>query len=61
MATSNVIHFPKQSKSAKKKHPKEQCTVLQWIRGGYTFPGKLAPSTEETLNGDVEYLPKKPE
>jgi len=39
MATSNVIHFPEQSKSPHKKHPKEKCTVLEWIRNGWQFPG----------------------
>ena len=43
-ATSSVIYFPKQSKPApKKKTPKQKCTVLEWIRAGYTFPGKPAP------------------
>jgi hypothetical protein len=39
-ATSSVIYFPKQSKPAGTKHPKEQCSVLEWVRNGYTFPGK---------------------
>lgn len=43
MATGSVIYFPKQSKPAPKKHPKEKCTVLEWIRRGYVFPGKPAP------------------
>ena len=40
--TSSVIYFPRQSKPARstKKHPKEKCTVLEWIRSGYPFPGK---------------------
>jgi hypothetical protein len=46
MATGSVIYFPKQSKPArkpKKKNPKQKCTVLEWIRNGYQFPGKPAP------------------
>jgi hypothetical protein len=43
MATGSVIYFPKQSKPTGKKHPKEKCTVLEWIRDGYQFPGKPAP------------------
>ena len=40
-----VIYFPEQSKPApKKEHPKERCTVLQWIRNGCKFPEKPAPS-----------------
>ena len=42
-ATATVLYFPKQSMSASKKHPKEKCTVLEWIRGGLVFPGKIAP------------------
>lgn len=56
MATLNILHFPKQSKSAQKSKQKKttkKCTVLEWVRNGYTFPGKLVPSTE--------YLPKRPE
>jgi hypothetical protein len=45
MATGSLIYFPKQSKPApRKKHPKEKCTVLEWIRAGWQFPGKPAPS-----------------
>lgn len=41
MATGSLIYFPKQSKPApKKKNPKQKCTVLDWIRNGYQFPGK---------------------
>ena len=31
---SSVIYFPKQSKFARssKRHPKEKCTVLEWVR-----------------------------
>jgi hypothetical protein len=44
-APSSVIYFPKQPKPAlRKKHPGQKCTVLEWIRGGYVFPGKPAPS-----------------
>lgn len=42
-APGSVIHFPKQSKPSGNKHPKEKCTVLEWIRGGFVFPGQLAP------------------
>ena len=38
-ATRSVIHFPKQSKPTSKKHPKEKCTVLEWIRNGWVFHG----------------------
>ena len=41
--TCSVIYFPKQSKSPKKKHPKEKCTVLEWIRNGFVFPGNPEP------------------
>lgn len=40
MATCSIISFPRQSRPARKKHPKEQCRVLDWIRNGYQFPGK---------------------
>ena len=43
-APSSVIYFPKQSKPASKKHPKEKCTVLEWIRHGYHFPGMPFPT-----------------
>jgi hypothetical protein len=44
-ATGSVIYFPKQSKPApKKKNREHKCTVLEWIRRGYTFPGKPLPS-----------------
>jgi hypothetical protein len=39
-----VIYFPRQSKPTSKEHPKERCTVLQWIRNGREFPEKPAPS-----------------
>ena len=39
--TVSVIVFPRQSKPASKKHPKEKCTVLEWIRTGYQFPRPL--------------------
>ena len=40
-APSSVIYFPKQSKpTPKKKKPGRKCTVLEWIRNGYQFPGK---------------------
>ena len=44
MSAASVIYFPKQSKPARKKHPNEKCTVLEWIRTGYQFPGKPLPS-----------------
>lgn len=43
MATGSVIYFPKQSKlkpKPKKKKRGQKCTVLEWIRSGYQFPGK---------------------
>jgi hypothetical protein len=48
-AISSVIYFPKQSKCAPAKNkktekPKPKATVLEWIRNGYVFPGKPAPS-----------------
>ena len=40
-APSSVIYFPKQSKPIpKKKTTGQKCTVLEWIRHGYQFPGK---------------------
>ena len=37
-APSSVIVFPQQSKSASSsKHPKEKCTVLEWVRNGCSF------------------------
>jgi hypothetical protein len=40
-AKCSVIYFPKQSKATpKKKKPGQKCTVLEWIRNGYEFPGK---------------------
>lgn len=45
-ATANLIYFPKQrgtarrARPADKKKPKPKATVLDWIRNGYTFPGK---------------------
>ncbi len=52
MATGSVIYFSKQSKPASsrkpqkptdKEKPKPKATVLDWIRDGYTFPGKVQP------------------
>lgn len=51
MATGSLIYFPKQSKPATsrkskptdKKKPEPKSTVIEWIRRGYTFPGKPAP------------------
>lgn len=51
MSTASVIYFPKQSKPAthRKKKPKDKAepqpkaTVLEWIRNGYQFPGKVRP------------------
>jgi hypothetical protein len=46
-APSSVIYFPKHSKPAptpKKKKTGQKCTVLEWIRSGYVFPGKPLPS-----------------
>ena len=37
-APSSVIYFPKQSKRTGNKHPKEKCTVLDWIRSGAPVP-----------------------
>jgi hypothetical protein len=45
-AIGSVIYFPKQSKpkgTPKKKKPGKKCTVLEWIRNRYHFPGKPAP------------------
>ena len=42
-ATSNIICFPKQSNAPKEKNPEQKCTVLEWIRAGWQFPGKPAP------------------
>lgn len=44
-SVSNLIFFPKQQpvpkqKPADKTKPKPKATVLDWIRNGYTFPGK---------------------
>ena len=39
-AERSVIHFPKQSKPTRKKHPKEKCTVLEWIRKRLYVPGE---------------------
>lgn len=45
----SVIQFPKQSKPTGKKKPKDKtepqpkATVLEWIRNGFRFPGKVAP------------------
>jgi hypothetical protein len=47
MATGSVIYFPKQSKLSpkpQKEKPGQKCTVLEWIRAGWQFPGKSAPS-----------------
>jgi hypothetical protein len=55
-AERSVIHFPKQSKPTSKKHPKEKCTVLEWIRNGWQFPGKPAPSDKGGARiGKAEY------
>jgi len=46
MAIGSVIYFPKQSKPTpkpKKQKPGKKCTVIEWIRNGYQFPGKPAP------------------
>jgi len=48
-ASSIVIYFPKQKRTPKKKKPGQnkkpgqKCTVLEWIRNGWQFPGKPAP------------------
>jgi hypothetical protein len=45
-APRSLIYFPKQSKPTpkpQKKKPGQKCTVLEWIRNGYQFPGKPAP------------------
>ena len=39
-ASAIVIAFPKQSKLTRKKHPKEQCSVLEWLRNDCQFPDK---------------------
>ena len=50
MATGSVIYFPKQSKPTPKPKkeksepkPEPKSTVLDWIRNGYQFPGKVRP------------------
>ena len=43
MATSTLIYFPKRSKPVSNKHPKEKCTVVEWIRNGWQFRGKPNP------------------
>lgn len=51
MATGSLIYFPKQSKRTTprkskptdKKKPAAKATVLEWIRNGYQFPGKVRP------------------
>lgn len=50
MATGSLIYFPKQatppkSKPTDKKKPEPKSTVIEWIRNGYQFPGKPAPSS----------------
>jgi len=46
MATGSLIYLPKQSKptQASKKSPGHKCTItaMDWIRGGFVFPGKPA-------------------
>jgi hypothetical protein len=44
-AAVSVIYFPKQSKPTPKPKKKtgQKCTVLEWIRNGYQFPGKVRP------------------
>jgi hypothetical protein len=45
-ATHSLIYFPKQSKRTPRKKsekPKPKATVLEWIRNGYQFPGKVRP------------------
>ena len=50
MATGTLIYFPKQLKPATRrkakptnKKPAPKATVLEWIRNGYQFPGKVRP------------------
>ena len=43
-----VVYYPKQSNPADKKHPEEKCTVLEWIRNGWHFPGKPAVPEKPT-------------
>ena len=43
MSSRIVIDFPKQSNPTPKPNKKksgQKCTVLEWIRNGYQFPGK---------------------
>lgn len=63
VACASVVYLPKQSKPTGNKHPKEKCTVLEWVRAGYRFPGQLAPfpvplPPEPTPEPEPE--PKKP-
>ena len=40
-AKCSLLYFPRKSKPApKKKHPKEKCTVLEWIRKRLYVPGE---------------------
>jgi hypothetical protein len=43
VALHSVIELPRQSKPTSEKHPKEKCSVLEWVRNGFTFPGKKPP------------------
>ena len=49
MATVSLIYFPKSKKTPRKAKPKDKAepqpkaTVLEWIRNGYQFPGKVRP------------------
>jgi hypothetical protein len=63
MATANLVHFPRQSKSSRstKKHPREKCTVLEWIRNGYHFPGVPLPPPPDPSQPKPEKPPQKPE
>ena len=50
MSTGSVLYFPKQSKKTPRKakpkdktEPQPKATVMQWIRNGFAFPGKVRP------------------
>lgn len=51
-AHCNIICFPRKSKPApKKKNPKQKATALEWIRGGFVFPGQPLPPSPKKEGG----------
>ena len=57
---ANCIVFPRPSKPTGKKHPKEKCTVLEWVRHGFQFPGKPAPPAPPKPSPDPITIPPSP-